>query len=614
MSSLFQELKRRNVFRVAIAYLIVAWLILQVVDLVLDNISAPDWIMQVFMLAIAVGFPIAVIFAWAFEVTPEGVKREKFVDRSSSITSKTGRKLDRIIIGVLVVAVVMLVGDRFSIRDATIAAPSETPSASSSMVEKSVAVLPFVTMSSGEDDGYFSDGLTEEILNSLAQLPDLKVTARTSSFHFKNKDLPVQQIAEILGVEHIVEGSVRRSGDQVRITAQLIRASDGFHLWSDTYDRSVEGGFVVQTEIAEKVASALDIVLNDDQLALMTSAGIQNPEAFIAYQKGMELFNLGHEGADQLEYLARGNIWFERAIELAPRFSDAYLRHSDYFTHVLLGIQTPEQGREPELIDTELAMKALESDLRFAEQYGRDEGRQLNAALDRALITGRWRGLADLIARATQIDDCAVPMWLSTAALPFGLGELAHRDYARNIACDPLSSDITEYIDSFVALGKPDGGVQAATAFFKKGDAQLIMTNYVLSLVAAGRQTEAETVIERDVSSDRVRARLRVLLAAARGNAEQAQSRFAELSADFPEWQWTMSPAAQIGNRELANSMARNFDTQPLGHLALLVSISQCMCGAPFDIEETPNFAQMLAKSGLTWPPSTPMTWPLKAW
>ncbi|MCJ7592005.1 MAG: hypothetical protein MUO51_11710, partial [Woeseiaceae bacterium] len=272
MSSLFQELKRRNVFRVAIAYLIVAWLILQVVDLVLDNISAPDWIMQVFMLAIAVGFPIAVIFAWAFEVTPEGVKREKFVDRSSSITSKTGRKLDRIIIGVLVIAVVMLVGDRFSIRDATIAAPSETPSAPSSMVEKSVAVLPFVTMSSGEDDGYFSDGLTEEILNSLAQLPDLKVTARTSSFHFKNKDLPVQQIAEILGVEHIVEGSVRRSGDQVRITAQLIRASDGFHLWSDTYDRSVEGGFVVQTEIAEKVASALDIVLNDDQLALMTSA------------------------------------------------------------------------------------------------------------------------------------------------------------------------------------------------------------------------------------------------------------------------------------------------------------------------------------------------------
>ncbi len=613
MSNLFQELKRRNVFRVAIAYLVVAWVILQVVDLVLDNISAPTWIMQVFMLAIAVGFPIAVIFAWAFEVTPEGVKREKDVNRDVSITNQTGRKLDRIIIGVLVIAVAMLLGDRLIFRNAVVEPLAEPPPETSSVIEKSVAVLPFVTMSSGADDGYFSDGLTEEILNSLAQLPDLLVTARTSSFHFKNKDIPIQQIADTLGVAHIVEGSVRRNGDQVRITAQLIRAVDGFHLWSETYDRSVSGGFIVQSEIAEKVASALDIVLDDRQLAMMTSAGIQNPEAFVAYQKGMEWFNKGHSGTDQMGNLATANVWFEKAIALAPHFSDAYLRHSDYFTHALLPLAS-EADDEAVTVDPATAIATLESDLNAAEQHARDEGRKLNAAYDRALITGRWRGIADLIQRVSAIDDCPVPMWLNTLALPFHLVEGAHADYARNVACDPLSTDITEYVDGFVWLGNPDGGVQAATEFRKQGDAQLIMENLVRALVAAGRIDEAEVLVERDMSSNRQVDRLRIMLTAARGDAEQAQRRLSELQATEVAQLWNLSLASQTGNRDLANSIARELDSRPAGHLSLLINIMACMCGAPFDLDATPVFAQKLADSGLAWPPSSPIVWPLKDW
>ncbi|MDH4054815.1 MAG: hypothetical protein OEW73_09560 [Gammaproteobacteria bacterium] len=613
MSNLFQELKRRNVFRVAIAYLVVAWLLLQVVDLVLDNISAPGWIMQVFMLAIAVGFPIAVIFAWAFEVTPEGVKREKDVDRGISITTQTGRKLDRIIIGVLVVAVAMLLGDRLVSRDSVVEPLAKPTPATRSAIEKSVAVLPFVTMSSGADDGYFSDGLTEEILNSLAQLPDLLVTARTSSFHFKDKDLPIQQIAETLGVAHIVEGSVRRNGDQVRITAQLIRASDGFHLWSETYDRSVSGGFIVQTEIAEKVASALDIVLDDGQLAMMTGAGIQNPEAFVAYQKGMEWFNKGHSGNDQMGNLATANVWFEKAIALAPNFSDAYLRHSDYFTHALLPLESAAGGTAV-TVDPATAMASLESDLNAAEQYARDEGRKLNAAFDRALITGRWRGISDLIQRVSAIDDCPVPMWLNTLAIPFGLAEVAHADYARNVACDPLSTDFTEYVDGFVWLGNPDDGVQAATEFRKQGDAQLIMGNLVQALVAAGRFAEAEVIVERDMSSNKQVDRLRIMLAASRGNAEEVQRRFSEFQAAEVGELRSLALASQTGNRELANLIAREFDSRPAGHLSLLINIMVCMCGAPFDLEATPIFAQKLADSGLEWPPSSPVVWPLKDW
>ena len=207
------------------------------------------------------------ILAWAFEITPEGVKRDEEVDRSRSISADTGRKLNRAVVFLLIVAVGYFAVDKFvlapqsqSDQSTAIAqeakkppAVAQTDSAVSSVQSRSVAVLPFVAMSSGEDDGYFADGLTEEILNYLASVPELLVTARTSSFHFKGTDLPIPDIAATLGVANVVEGSVRRAGERVRITAQLIRAADGFHLWSQTYDRTLEDVFAVQEDIAEKI-------------------------------------------------------------------------------------------------------------------------------------------------------------------------------------------------------------------------------------------------------------------------------------------------------------------------------------------------------------------------
>jgi len=277
--SLFNELKRRNVFRVGIAYAVSAWVLLQIADLVLENTAAPDWIIQVFMLALGIGFPLAIIFAWAFEMTPEGVKLEKHVDRAKSITRETGQKMNRGIIIALVIAVMFLLVDRFRLTpdtDTQTAADTiediEKAQTAVESNEKSIAVLPFVNMSSDPEQEYFADGISEEILNALAKVSDLKVAGRTSSFAFKGKNEDLLAIGKVLRVNHILEGSVRKSGSRVRITAQLIKVDDGFHMWSETYDRELTDIFTIQDEISAAILAQLKTQLLGEQLQLATQA------------------------------------------------------------------------------------------------------------------------------------------------------------------------------------------------------------------------------------------------------------------------------------------------------------------------------------------------------
>jgi TolB-like protein len=339
--SFFAELSRRNVIRVGIAYVIVGWVVAQVAEFAFENFGAPDWVLKSLVVVLLLGLPIVLIIAWAYELTPEGIKREAEVDRSQSITSQTGRKLDRTIIVVLAVALGWFAWDKFMVSPEPAAetvattADAETVEEEVSGPDNSVAVLPFVSMSSGPDDEYFADGLTEEILNSLAQLPELLVTARTSAFSFKGQDLPVQEIATTLGVEHIVEGSVRRSGERLRVTAQLIRADDGFHLWSDTYDSNSEDMITVQETIAEKIAVALDVVLDDEKREAMRRAGLRDVEAFTLYQKGVEFFDMAHGEMDQREGLQQANVYFEQVMDLVPDYAPVYAAHSDLYVHLL---------------------------------------------------------------------------------------------------------------------------------------------------------------------------------------------------------------------------------------------------------------------------------------
>jgi TolB-like protein/Tfp pilus assembly protein PilF len=291
----FEELKRRNVFRVGIAYAISAWVLLQIVDLVLENIAAPEWVMQVFMLALAIGFPLALLFAWAFEMTPEGVRLERDVDRSESMTRKTGQKLNRNIIIALAVAVVFLLVDRFQgsgsmSPEAVQTVASEKSNLTLAPTEKSIAVLPFVDMSPKGDQAYFADGISEEILNVLVKTHSLKVAGRTSSFQFRGRNEDLRKIGDQLGVEHILEGSIRKANNRVRITAQLVKAQDGFHLWSETYDRELTDIFAIQDEIASAITDALAIELDlEDRGKSLVTPTTSNMDAYNLFLKGRAL-------------------------------------------------------------------------------------------------------------------------------------------------------------------------------------------------------------------------------------------------------------------------------------------------------------------------------------
>ena len=228
--NLFAELRRRNVFRAGAFYIAAVWAFGQGLSQFSPALGLPDWATRWFLVAAAIAFPFWIAFAWFFEFTPEGIKRERDVEPGESITPHTGRKLDFAIIGVLAIAVVLLVTDRFVLHHGV------NEGAAVPIAEHSIAVLPFVNMSSDKEQEYFSDGISEKLLNLLAKIPQLQVTARTSSFSFKGKEVAIPEIARVLHVANVLEGSVRKAGNSVRITAQLIKAGTDTHLWSQTYD------------------------------------------------------------------------------------------------------------------------------------------------------------------------------------------------------------------------------------------------------------------------------------------------------------------------------------------------------------------------------------------
>jgi len=325
--SLFEELKRRNVIRVTVAYVVVAWLLAQVLELVFESFGTPDWVMKTVLVLLAAGLALTVFFAWAFELTPEGLKREKEVDREQSITAQTGQKLNRLIITLMAIALAYFAWDKFILHGSPGPSAPEsalqpgTPSAEETAAEpeKSIAVLPFVDMSPQKDQDYFTDGLTENLLNALAKLKDLKVAGRTSSFAFKNKNEDLRSIGDQLGVAHVLEGSVQKSGERVRITAQLINAVDGYHLWSETYDRTLDDIFAVQDEIAGEVARAMQVALLGNRTGTQVVTSHNSGAAYNLYLKGLYERNRG-----TLESNQRAIEYFNSALELDPGMALAW--------------------------------------------------------------------------------------------------------------------------------------------------------------------------------------------------------------------------------------------------------------------------------------------------
>jgi len=277
----FAELKRRHVYKVAIAYAVVAWLLMQVASQIFPFFEIPNWAVRLVVLLLIIGFPVALILAWAFELTPEGIKRTEDVDLSPALTRKTGRKLDFFIIGVLSLVIAILVFQRLH--------PNVSPAVSSSL-EKSIAVLPFENFSEDKAFAFFADGVQDEILTDLAKIADLKVISRTSVMQYKNvstRNLP--EIAQALKVAHVLEGSVQRSANRVRVSAQLIDARNDTHVWAEKYDRDLADVFAIQSEIAEKIAEQLQAKLSPTEKSAMNERPTSDMVAYDLYLRAKEL-------------------------------------------------------------------------------------------------------------------------------------------------------------------------------------------------------------------------------------------------------------------------------------------------------------------------------------
>jgi len=480
MAGLYEELKRRNVIRVAIAYVIVAWLVLQIGDTLAPALLLPAWANTLAAFFLILGFPIAMFFAWAFEVTPEGIKKEQDVDRDQSITHLTGRKLDFTIIAVLVVALGYFALDKYVLVDSEPekdAAPAVTVDASTI----SIAVLPFVNMSDDPGNEYFADGLSEEILNLLARIPDLKVIGRTSSFSFKGKNDDLRLIGQTLGVNKILEGSVRKSGEQVRITAQLIEVSDGSHIWSDTFDRTLTDIFAIQDDVAAAIIDALQI-----HVSSMPARGspTENLDAYGLFLKARVLLD-AQKGQEAIELLLQ-------ATGLDPNFAEAVeLLAFAYWQQGATSLSMQDSQR----LTHETAAKALaiDSELTFARalyQLTVFDNRESWIAIETLKQALREQPSNSALLRALFYELCI-----------HGYLQEAHRFALQFVEREPLSPVASYSLgESLVALGRTSEAIAPLRLAFELDNAFAQWFLPVFDL-ATGRDESAIAIYESELKS-----------------------------------------------------------------------------------------------------------------
>src|SRR5437667_4927436 len=352
------ELRRRNVYKVAVAYAVVSWLLIQIATQVFPFFEIPNWAVRLVVLLLILGFPVALILSWAFEITPEGIKRESEVQADESITHHTGRKIVALTIVLAVVATGLLIFQ--FVRPSSTSTPRQSEAAT--VTNKSIAVLPFDNLSGDPQNAYFSEGIQDEILTRLAKIAELKVISRTSTQRFKSAPNDLRQIAQQLGVANILEGSVQKANDQVRVNVQLINALTDVHLWAETYDRKLTDIFAVESEIARTVAETLRAKLTGTAERVLASRPTENPEAHQLYLKGR------FYGSKRTAKDAQKSIeYFQQAAAIDPNYALAYagLAESNWF----LALYSYPQVNEAVPKARELALKALELDSSLAEPH-----------------------------------------------------------------------------------------------------------------------------------------------------------------------------------------------------------------------------------------------------
>ena len=435
--SLVQELKRRNVIRVAILYLVSSWVLLQLTDVLSSLLSVPDFTGSIVILLLVLGFFPALIFAWVYEMTPEGLKREANIDRSQSVTHETGKKINVVIVVLLVVAIGGLIVDRLIPEVGVAEDPVITASPEAPIADLSIAVLPFADLSPGGDQEYFSDGIAEEILNVLVRIEGLKVASRTTSWGFKGQEaLGIPLMAEKMNVRHVLEGSVRKAGDTVRITAQLIDANTDQHLWSETYDRTLtaESVFEVQDDIAKSIVQQLGIIMDADTVVANHAADTSNIDAYDLYLEAWQLF------VDRRS-LRRAIGLFEQSVATDPGFARAWSGLAAIYN------VAPGWGirdRDYSALSREAAETAIELNPELSLPYA-----VLALGVTSSLPVDYERSLAlfdEALARNPK--NTTAYLWRTIVYLDLGYFDRAEQDARQCLAIDPAY----EICRSFLAI------------------------------------------------------------------------------------------------------------------------------------------------------------------
>ncbi|MEZ5463602.1 hypothetical protein [Dokdonella sp.] len=486
--NLFAELKRRNVIRVAGLYLVGAWLVLQVMETLLPIFDTPAWVLKALVVLLAIGFIPALVFSWLFELTPDGIKRDADVSVTQSIAAKTGQRMDRLIFAGVLALIAVVAADRYwpkgdsdnksatgettatAKSDAsaqTPAAGTETQPIDSTIQPNSIAVLPFVNMSADKDNEFFSDGISEELLNVLVRVDGLQVASRTSSFAYKGKEMSSQAIARELKVGHLLEGSVRKSGDRLRITAQLIDAVNDRHLWSETYDRDLTDIFAIQSEIATAIATALSTELGDGaKSVVLVKADTENLSAYELYLKARELFIARSDLRESIRL-------YERVVEMDPNFARGW--------EGLAAVYCIVQGwgirdRDYLALVEATAKRALELDSTLSMPW---------AALSLAEMKNRpvnWEKSIELANRAIEANpnNTTALLWRSVSWVYLGYFDKALADQRRCLELDPAYQNCLRWVSqSLVSEGKQD----EAMAAFEQGVANGFVENRASAFV-----------------------------------------------------------------------------------------------------------------------------------
>jgi serine/threonine-protein kinase len=584
LGSFFSELKRRNVYKVAITYAVVAWLLIQAASILLPTFEAPTWVMKAFVVFLALGFVISVMISWAFEATPEGLKRTENVPPDAVLPTWSPRKFATFIVAVAVIAAGLLAFNLFRTRSTPTPRPSEAATAALSTSQKSIAVLPLLNESGDPKDEYFSDGLSEELIAALAQIRELKVIGRSSSFRFKDRKEETKTIGEKLGVATLLEGTVRKQGERVRIVAELINAADGIELWTRTFDRELKDIFAVQEEIATAVASSLKVTLLGSDERSSTKPATRNTEAHNAYLLGHYHFQRRN-----LEDYRKAVAYFDEAIRLDPDYALAYAERSEAWT--LIG-DLSGQGKTAWPKAREDAEKAVAIAPTLAEAH---------AALGWVRFFAEWKfveGLSEL-KRAKELSPAnpTANDLLARVIVYLGRIDEAERQARQAVELDPLSIPPQNNLARVLFF---EGKLDEADAIARKA-AELqpaAAASHRWQVLVAVQRRDGETALrEAQLEPDEGYRRFELALAQyVRGDRKAADAALADLIAngrDQLAYQIAEVYAVRGETDKAFEWLQISFDTHDTGTLGLLID--------PLlrDLRTDPRYKNLLAKLGL---------------